>query len=42
MIGMYIAVCAFMITVGITAVVFIRMDSRDVWKDTEWERYEED
>lgn len=41
MIVMYIAVCALMITVGITAVISIRKD-RDVWIDGDWERYEED
>ena len=33
---------AVLITIGIVAVVTINLDERDVWTDTEWERYEED
>lgn len=42
MIGLYIAIAAVLITIGIVAVVHINLDERDVWLDTEWERYEED
>lgn len=42
MTAVYIAIAAVLITIGIVAVVTINLDERDVWQDTEWERYEED
>lgn len=42
MIAWYIILCLSLVYLGFVAVRVISRDARDVWADTEWERYEED